>query len=214
MSVLERLLRARSPVRSGQADALTAHATGITPGLLDAAATGDAAPEIAPDVAATAGRRGRGLDRAEDVLKDGLAQKVLGFWLQNRHQTLFSLTVNFRTLDPEAAALLAQWSAAALLAAAPADRDAPGAARSWLAGAGADPAALDAFDAALVSPPSLDALLAAIAAHRSLSATAYVAALVALGQRDPAARFFLEFVAARLGLPSTVIRSANRRFGR
>ena len=101
-----------------------------------------------------------------------------------------------------------------LLAVTPDKAEARNATRNWLAGVGADTPALDAYDGAFEAAPSLGTLLLAIASTPGFSGTAYVAALVALGQREPAARFFLEFVAARLGLPSTVVRSANRRFGR
>ena len=214
MGVLGRLLRTHGRDRSEQSDVLAAHATGIAPALLDATAPEAPSPDLVAVADAPAGRRGRGLDRAEDVLTDQVAQKVLGYWLQNRHQTLFPLIVNLRNLGPDAAELLAQWSASALLAAAPGDTDARTETRRWLAGVGADDLALEAFDAAFGAAPSIGTLLLSIAARPGFSGTAYVAALVALGQREPAARFFLEFVAARLGLPSTVVRSASRRFGR
>jgi uncharacterized membrane protein YebE (DUF533 family) len=42
---------------------------------------------------------------------------------------------------------------------------------------------------------------------------AYVAARIALDPHDPAGRLFLDYLAERLGLPITLVRSADRRYG-
>ena len=211
--------------RSGQSEMLVSHATGLPAALLDAAVAdtatagtpghdGPASLPEAPEVARAAGRRGRGLDRADIVIADQIAGKILGFWLQNRHQTLFPLTVNLRTVAPAAARTLARFAAASLLAGAAGDEGERTHLRDWLEGAGADAPTLAAFTDALADPAALSTLLHEVSASTGLPAYAYVAALVALGQRDVTAQLFLEYLAARLALPTTVVRSANRRYRR
>ena len=142
---------------------------------------------------------------------DGLAAKILHGWLQNRHQTLFPLTVNLRSLTREQAAVLAEWTAVAALATRPSNGDAQAraAAREWLGSVGADAAVIAVLDQALTAPPPLHRALAAMAGH-GLAAYAFVAALVAADPRDPATAPFLDYVAARLALPTTVISAARR----
>lgn len=70
-----------------------------------------------------------------------------------------------------------------------------------------------ALDAALASPPALSRVLDEVSAA-NMGAYAYVAALVALGTRDTAGELFLDYLATRLNLPTTVVRSANRRYRR
>ena len=160
-----------------------------------------------------AGRRDRALEAGDRVLLDGLAEKVLHGWLQNRHQTLYPLTVNLRQLDPAQGAALARWLAVSMLSNRPptdgADRRA--ATRAWFASVGADAALLATLDDALAAPPALSDALASIA-DLGLSAYAYVLALVALDPMEPASLPFLDYVAARLALPTTVVRSATRRY--
>ncbi len=233
MSLIERLLTRRA-TRSGSDDQIVGHVTGITPTMLDSAALAGVLPPggilppggVGGDGAAggdatgvtdlpVVGRRGRGLDRAETVLHDQVAQKILGYWLQNRHQVLFPLTVNFRSIEPAQRALLARWMAVALLAGhlAAGDHDRL-AAREWLASVGADTDTLGMFALALDETPPLHAVLHAVQATPGLAAYAYVVALIALGQRELTSQFFLEYLAARLALPSNVVRSANRRYRR
>ena len=232
MKLLDRVLGARTfanraGARSGQSDALAAHATGIPVAVLGGAASGlgpavvslpgsalPASPDAADEVARAGGRRGRGLDRADIVIADQIAGKILGYWLQNRHQTLFPLTVNLRTIAPGAAETLARFAAASLLAGSAADKTERTRLDDWLAGAGADAPTLAAYREALDAPTALSTLLQEISGATGLAAYAYVAALVALGQRDVTAQFFLEYLASRLALPTTVVRSANRRYRR
>lgn len=190
--------------RDGQAAALEGLAFGPDTASEDGAAA---------DTGAAGGRRKRALPEPRIALDQVLAQKVLHGWLQNRHQTLFPLTVNLRNRDPGEVRLVVQ---ALVLAALAGLGDRSGAlerARTWLASIGADAAALQAFEAARVSPPATSTVLQAIGAA-GLGATAYVAALSALDPRDPAASAFLAYLATRLSLPNTVIRSAARRYGR
>lgn len=183
----------------GTAAMLEQAATGIPPTLLDAATLA---------VPANTGRRGRALATGEQALVDGAAAKVLHGWLQNRHQTLFPLAVNLRTMPTQDARTLMRWmAAAALTGGAPR----PERARGWLAGVGAPPDALSALDDAFAHPPPLHEALAGVVQAR-LSAYAYVAAIVALEPHDPATAPFLDYAATRLALPAQVVRSANRRY--
>ncbi len=175
------------------------------PGLTDPTALLDPAPRAR----VVQGRRDRVLADGPQMVADSLASKVLHGWLQNRHQTLFPLTVNLRSLRPEQGEVLAQWLAVAALA----THGMGGSAREWLASVGADAPVLAGFDVALASPPPLHAALASVA-HAGLAAYAYVAALIATDPRDPATQPFLDYVAARLALPTTVVRSAVRRYRR
>ncbi len=200
-SLLERWFGGRTQ-RDGASAVLEAPVTGFAPATLSAA-TEPAAPARS--------RRDRALGGASDVVLEVLAQKVLHAWLQNRHQTLFPLTVNLRAIPTNHAVVLAEMMAVAALAGGGTGNAA--AARAWFTQAGADADALAAFDRALADPPALSRVLAAVAADR-LAAYAYVAALVALDARDPASMHFLDFVAAKLALPTTVVRSANRRYRR
>ena len=168
------------------------------------------AAEPAGGSAAMQGRRDRVLAGGQQVLLDSLAEKVLHGWMQNRHQTLFPLTVNLRSLRPEQAAALAEWAAVAASATSTAG---DAAARSWLESAGADAGVLAQFAAAQANPPPLDWAVQAILRH-GLAPYAYVAALIATDMQDPAAAAFLDYVAARLALPATVVRSAQRRYRR
>lgn len=147
------------------------------------------------------------------VVAESLGAKVLHAWLQNRHQTLYPLTVNLRTIESRAAALLAQVMAVALLAGAgklePEHADA---ADAWLVSVGADEAAQAALHTALETPPPLSRLLHEVQLTGT-AAYAYVVAL-ATGPHDPAGQLFLDYLAARLGLPASVVRSANRRYRR
>jgi uncharacterized membrane protein YebE (DUF533 family) len=194
-----------STERDGASSVLEAVATGIDPTMLEPSA------EIAMPLAA--GRRDRVLTGGRRDLMDSMAEKVLRGWLQNRHQTLFPLTVNLRTLNSDQAATLARWTAVAALATRdPAQKDAA-TTRAWLASVGADAASLAVLDAALAEPPALDRTLAAIAGQ-GVSAYAYIAALIATDPHDPATPPFLGYVVARLALPSTLVRSATRRYRR
>ncbi len=236
MDLLARLL-SRRPQRDGAAPALEAAATGLPASRLDAAA-GPAIPPADPRPggrpAATAGSLAPSVppQGGSAMLRDAVLAKVLHGWLQNRHQTLFPLSVNLATLDPAQRATLAGMVAVSLLAdgghaghdtpghantghaapgPAPAERETR--ARRWLAAAGADAATLDALDQALAAPPATSRLLDSVLAQ-GLAPYAYVAALVALDTRDAPGLHFLEYLAARLALPATLVRSANRRHRR
>lgn len=205
VGLLARLFR-DPPQHDGQAAALEAHATGIAPASL--------APEVSVETGAAAGRRQRPLAPPREVVQETLAQKVLNGWLQNRHQTLYPLTVNLRRLDAAQAALLARVMAVAMLAGG----RAPSAERveevlGWVSQAGGGSEVAEALRTALDAPEATSHLLHEV--HGAgLAAYAYVVSLVAADPRDEAAQAFLDYLAIRLGLPTNVIRSADRRYRR
>ncbi len=190
--------------RDGQAEELAAHATGLPPALLDAGLLAGGSP----------GRRQRQLASPRAVVMESLGGKVLHAWVQNRHQTLYPLTVNFRMLEPPQAALLAQVMAVVLLAdPTPPDAARIEAATSWLGTVGAEPAVQAALRAALETPRPLSRMLHEVQ-QSDMAPYAYVVALAAGPSHDPAGQLFLDYLAARLDLPTEVIRSANRRYRR
>lgn len=171
-------------------------------------------PPPTGDVAAS-GRRDRQADLGSAVLADALATKVLHGWLQNRHQTLVPLTLNFRVLTPEQRQAIIDGLATLLLAGRPradASAAAPGL-RHWLAGLGAEPEALTAFDRALVATPPIDGVFERAAAL-DLAVYLYVAAITASDPKFPASLILADVVQARFDLPNAVIRSATRRYRR
>jgi hypothetical protein len=206
--LLSRLFGAAAPggERDGQAAGLETHVTGVSPDVLEGG--------VAFAASASQGRRQRRLALPRAIVAESLGEKVLHGWLQNRHQTLYPLTVNLRALDPTRAVLLAQVMAVSLLAgAAPPDAGDVEAASSWLGTVGGEEPAVAALRAAVDAPPALSALLHQIQ-QANLAAYAYVVAIVAGPSRDPAGQIFLDYLAARLGLPMNVVRSANRRYRR
>lgn len=145
------------------------------------------------------------------ALREHLAEKVLYGWVQNRHQTLFPLTVNLRTLEPERAGVLLRVAALAVTALGPAGAERVEAARAWLRSAGAGSEGVGVFDAALDAPPPLGPLMQEVQ-RAGLGAYAYAVALGTVDQRDPAGQRLLDFLAARLGVPSHIVRSVSRRY--
>ncbi len=195
MTLFARLFASGS--RDGAAPALEALAVGMPLAPLVAGepeTQGAARPATVPQAGRT-------------VLDENLMAKVLHGWLQNRHQTLFPLTVNLKTLSATQRQTLAEFAAVALLA----DEAALGRApqlRGWLASSGGETDVMDALDAALADPPALSLAIAAVL-DAELAAYAYVAAVVALEARGS----LLEYFASRLNLPATLVRSAQRRYG-
>ena len=158
-------------------------------------------------------RRQRQLPLPREVVVETLAGKVLHAWLQNRHQTLYPLTVNLRALDAGRAALLARMMAFAMLAgtAAPGEERVEEGVR-WLAQVGGGGEVAVAFRAALGAPDPLRVLLHEILSA-GIAAYAYVVSRVATDPRDEAGQLFLDYLAVRLALPANVVRSADRRYG-
>jgi len=140
-----------------------------------------------------------------------LGQKLLDGWSQNRQQTLFPLTVNLRTLAPDARDLILRAMAAAMTAVAPSTPYEP--IQAWLATVGAAKADLARLDAALATPEPLAPLLdAVLAAH--LGPYAYAVSLAATDRHSPAGPLYLEYLAARLAVPANIVKSVNRRYAR
>ncbi len=94
MSLLQRLMGCPHP--DGQAPALEASAAGLDEGRAQGAA-------LVPS-----GSRPRSRLPADPrvLILASLGQKILHGWSQNRQQTLFPLTVNLRTLAPDARDLI------------------------------------------------------------------------------------------------------------
>ena len=209
--------------RDAQADGSGVSPAAIRTAAADAVPGGEADPseEPLPGEGGAGRRRERMLGGGAPVLLEVVAEKVLNGWLQNRQQVLFPLTLNLRKTEPAQAVLLVEMMAVAALAG---DGSAEGAAesaaaggralgRAFLAGAGGDAGVLAAFDAALADPPALSRVVAEVLAA-GLGAYGYVVALAVLDGRDVLGARFLEYLEARLGLPTAVVRSAVRRYGR
>lgn len=199
MSLLQRLMGRPHP--DGQAPVLEASAAGLDDGREQGAVP-----------ASTAGRRRSRLPADPRVLiLASLGQKVLHGWSQNRQQTLFPLTVNLRTLAPDARDLILRAMASAMAAVAPPTPREP--IRAWLATVGAAEADLARLDTALATPeplaPLLDALLAA-----HLGSYAYAVSLATTDRHSPAGPLYLEYLAARLAVPANIVKSVNRRYAR
>jgi len=199
MSLLQRLMGCPHP--DGQAPALEASAAGLDEGRAQGAA-------LVPS-----GSRPRSRLPADPrvLILASLGQKILHGWSQNRQQTLFPLTVNLRTLAPDARDLILRAVAAAMTAVTPPMSREP--IRTWLATVGAAEADLARLDAALAAPeplaPLLDALLAA-----HLGPYAYAVSLAATDRHSPAGPLYLEYLAARLAVPANIVKSVNRRYAR
>ena len=214
MGLLGRLLVGPAG-RSGAAPGPAVLATGIPP-VLPGGVDGDilAAHQIVASVARptappVAGRQ---------AIDDAILSKVLHAWLQNRHQTLFPLALNVRTLDRRQRVTLARMAAVLLLAEhghhrREADLAREGAARRWLVDAGAGVDTLEAMDEALLDPPAISRVIDAVL-ECGLASYAYVAALICLDLRNQSGLHLAEYLAARMALPTTLVRSANRRYGR
>jgi hypothetical protein len=200
-SLLARLF-AFPPQRDGRSELLERQALGTE----EEPDSSDPAP-----LPAAAPRRHGGAPQPRRILQDVLASKTLGAWLENRHQTLFPLTLNLGVVDPAGRGLLVRIVAASVLAAgaAPsmAERE-----RLWqeLVAVGASEAERTAFEAELAVPAPLLPLLRALQeAH--LGAHAYAASLLALDRRAGTGRAWLDYLAARFGLPPEVVVGLQRR---
>jgi uncharacterized membrane protein YebE (DUF533 family) len=163
-------------------------------------------PEAAP---ARASRRDRRAGRADAVVTEALAQKVLHAFLQNRHQTLVPLTLNLRVLEPAQRDLVIQAMAAAFLAQG--RRQDPAPVRDALTRISAAEAERQRRRERLVEALALGDLLDAIL-DADLGAYAYVASLLAVDQRRRVNQLYLAYLAERLGLAEDVVSSLHRRY--
>jgi len=199
MSLIQRLM-GRVP-RDGGAHVLEAHATGLNDAIGQSVAPGTSASR----------QRSRLPADPQALILASLGQKILHGWSQNRHQTLFPLTLNLRTLAPEARDLILRATAAAMTAVAPPTSPEP--IRAWLATVGATEADVGQLDQALANPeplaPLLDALLTA-----HLGPYAYAVSLATVDRHTQAGPLYLEYLAARLVVPANIVKSVNRRYAR
>jgi hypothetical protein len=155
-------------------------------------------------------RRQRLAQEPRRLLAESLALKLLDAWLQDRHQALFPLTLDFAALDERSRWLLVQMAAAAALADGKAT--APERVQDALASAGAGEAERRLLPEALANPAPLATLLREVQAAR-LEAHAYAASLIALDRRGRANRAWLHYLAVRLGLPAGIATALHRRHG-
>lgn len=198
--LIRRLFR-DPPGRDGQAAVL--EATALASGA-------EAAAVLAPSMPPAPRRLAR-MAEPDAVIREALAQKILQGWLQNRHQTLFPLTVNLVRLESAQVGLLLQAVGVALSAGGPVDPAREELAAAWLASVGASAEQVRGFADALKDPPPLDRLMRDLQ-DADLGAYAYAMALAVVDQREAANQLFVEYLAARLGLPTNVVRSVNRRY--
>lgn len=139
---------------------------------------------------------------ADRVLNAALAAKLLHAWAQNRQQVLAPLTLDLSRMDTAPRALLL-----GMVAAAQAVRGQDGERlRGALRRMGAE-------GAELPGPPDLFRLLHEIEAA-GLGAEAYAAAALVLDRRVAGERAFLDWIAARFGLPASAVAALARRYGR
>lgn len=187
-------------------------------GLLDRLLGRTEVPAVvvaAPEPEEPTGRRDRLPGSAESQIEERIGEKVLHGWLQNRQQTLMPLSVNLGRLAPADRIAAMRFAAVAALAGHPGREPAPPASaqalEAWLVSVGASEDAVAVFRSTLERPPALHEALAAVRGP-DLAPLAFVTALVAGRDGDGASRAFADYVAASLALPSTAIRSAERRF--
>lgn len=157
------------------------------------------------------GRRAKLGSPAAIIQMETVGQKVLNAWLQNQHQTMFPLVVNFRNIDQASAVAIARLMAVATLAGGAGTGSSAHEAERWLKNVGADDAILDVYRSGLAVPMPLSEALEAVIKSGAAS-LAYVAAIVATRRRQRADEVFVDYVATRLELSSETIRSADRRY--
>jgi hypothetical protein len=188
--------------RDGQAELLERQALGVD---------GDLSPPHPAALPTPAERQHGGAVAPRRMLDDAIASKTLDAWLQNRQQTLFPLTLNFRIIDPKARGLLVSIAAASALAggAVPTAVERERLSQE-LTAAGAGEAEQALLQAELDRPVALPPLLLALQGAR-LGAHAYAASLLALDRRVETSRAWLGYLAARLDLPPEIILGLHRR---
>jgi hypothetical protein len=154
-------------------------------------------------------------DPSQPVFDPGIvgvvAEKVLLAWLRNRYQLLFPFALNLRRLDKQQANLLVH----AMIAAAQADGSFDGKERKRIEGtlnlvdASADEKAF--LDAAMSRPKHLNDILGEVRDVQT-GALVYAASLMAVDQRRPVNRFYLQYLAARLQLSDELVESLDQRY--
>ena len=189
--------------RDGQAPVLEAESTGAGEQIAHGAEP--------PHGEEATKRRHRPVMRPERIIQETLSQKVLDAWLRNRQQTLYPLTINFRSLKAHETSLLVEVMAAAMMADGQAEAAEAEQAEQSLGSVGAGEEERRRLAEALQNPRALSLILADIQAGR-LAAHAYAATLIALNQRNVVNQLYLDYLAARLSLPVDVVNSLNRRY--
>jgi len=187
---------------------------GQSAGVQDIAAeqgTAFAAQATYPSSTQRSGRRSPALTDPSVEILGSAATKILNAWLQNRHQTLFPLTINLRRLEPGQVTLLLQVTASTMTSTGAVDPNGRAQIDTWLSSVGASTEQQQQFHAALRDPPPLGPVLREVQ-KADLGAHAYAMGMHVIDQRDTASRLFLEFLAARLLIPSHIVRSVNRRY--
>jgi uncharacterized membrane protein YebE (DUF533 family) len=140
---------------------------------------------------------------AEHTLRLALAQKLLHAWSQNRQQVRVPLALNLTRLPPDHRRLLVGVMGASLAACgvtAEADRARLAAALARLGAEGDE-----------TGTPDLIPLLAALE-QAELGPHAFAAAALVMDGRVPAQRLFLAWLAARFGLPPSLVSGLARRY--
>jgi len=156
-------------------------------------------------------RRHRPSIPPETIILESVALKVLNAWLQNRHQTLYPLAMNFRNLTQPERELIVQAMAAAASADGQVDDNEQRQVLLSLERVGAGEAEHQMIMEAIAHPKPLNTILREIQ-EANLSAFAYGASLLAINQRNRVNQIYLEYLAARLALPPEVAHSLNRRY--
>ena len=140
-----------------------------------------------------------------------LASKILIDWLRNRQQLLVPLTLDLRKLEPREVEMLLQ----AMVVAAQADGALDDGDRARLAAALRLTNATEDQQAALGDlvgrARSLHDILADLPDVQA-GALIYAASLLAVDRRKRVNRYYLRYLAARLGLPRDVVRDLEQRF--
>lgn len=202
--LFKRLFRAAAE-RDGSAHGLEAEVRRIG----NLAEFGDE-PEIAR-AAQTQRRARRPIALPRQLIVEALSEKVLHDWLQNRHQTLYPLTINLRRLDAGQVELILQVAALFLSAIGTTGRVRTEQGAAWLASVGAQPEQLGRFAVIAADPPALAPLLERVQ-EADLGALAYAVSRALADPRNAVSRLFLDYLAARLAVPNNVLRSVNRRY--
>jgi Protein of unknown function (DUF533) len=176
-------------------DAANAHAAAQTPSAPSEAdeQTGDPAPEF------------------DDGIVSVVASKVLLAWLRNRYQLLFPFALDLRRLDQAHAELLVH----AMVAAAQADGSLDGKERRRIEGSlsliDAGEVETAFLEGAISRPKPLNEILSDVRDVQT-GALVYAASLMAIDQRKPVNRFYLQYLAARLQLSDELVESLEQRF--
>lgn len=191
-------LGGRSGPRDGQAQELVAVALETTAGQI-------AGQE---DVETAESRRSR-----ETLLHTSLSSKILGAHLDNRHQTSYPLTIDFRSLNQNDGDLLLDAMSASILADGRSDNARIANAMARLKALGGKEREAARLAGVIASPRPLSTILPAILSA-NIAAHAYAISLIALPHPSGTARLYLNYLAARLALSQEVTASLNRRYRR